>query len=311
MKFILKKIKIFIHKDNVIIWGNLSKFKNWELQIDKSLSNSDNIHISICGFKRLFADLVFACEANLGKFFWGNFIVTDTRIWDSHTDKPITWEEYKNLPEKREGKAKFKFRKTGKEKWYYSSKFLKLYNLDFLNDPNGITIDFSFFPFLMFVSMQLGNHPRHSSCLSFNIGKTPVGFIAEVEFCLFGYFLEFKIGENTFTRNANLEYVEDFQRLIAMGKNLYIENLLEKQIERKNLVYIQAIINEVPELYLISDKVLILAAYNDFFKKDIFDFLIKNAKHFNSWNEIKKDIDIFDQYAVNKLKFLANNRNSN
>lgn len=194
MEFTLKKISV--RKNGVIARGRLSKFRNWKLQVDKSFAESGYISFSICCFKRLFADLVCACEFNLEKFLWATFVVTDTRIWDSHTDKPITWEEYEKLPERREGKPKFKFRKAGKEKWYYSSKFLKLYNLDFLNDPFGITVELIWFSFFLFTSLQLGHHPRHNFCLSFDICKTSVGFVGEIEICLFGLFAILKVQKN-------------------------------------------------------------------------------------------------------------------
>lgn len=94
------------------------------------------------------------------KLLLGCFVIKIQEIWDEHTDKPVTWEEYEKLPKKREGKPKYKSRRQGKEKWYFSSKFLKLFNLDFLNDPYGITIDL-LVSFPIYTSVQLGNHPRH------------------------------------------------------------------------------------------------------------------------------------------------------
>ena len=75
---------------------------------------SGGIAISACIFKRLFSNLLFGCNIDLGKLLWCNFMINDPREWDEHTDKPATWEEYEKLPQKREGKPKYKSRRQGK-----------------------------------------------------------------------------------------------------------------------------------------------------------------------------------------------------
>lgn len=314
MRFTLKSkfIRRFsFSKNDIIISGKLSKYRNWELQIDKDLAIENDISFSICFYKRLFADLVSTIEINLGKFFWSAFVVNDTRIWDNHTDKAIPYDEYIKLSEKREGKPKYKERRLNKEKWYYSSKFLKLYNTNFLNDPYGIIIDFACFPIPIYFSLQIGNHLRHKFCLGFNINKTPKGFVCETELCLFGYFIEFQIGENTVIRNANVKYIEDFNRLSSKASISDIKALLEKQIERKNLEYVKAIVhsNCAFKYQEDSDEFLILASYEDTFKKEIFDFLFANTQYFNSFAKIEEYIEFYNPYAVEKLKTISSKNN--
>ena len=138
MRFKTKFFKISINKYRILIWGRLSKYKYYEIQIEPGGMTSGGITISACIFKRLFSNLVFGCNIYLGKLLWCNFMINDPREWDEHTDKPATWEEYEKLPQKREGKPKYKSRRQGKEKWYFSSKFLKLFNLDVLKDRKSV-----------------------------------------------------------------------------------------------------------------------------------------------------------------------------
>lgn len=309
MRFKTKFFKISINKYRILIWGRLSKYKYYEIQIEPGGMTSGGITISACIFKRLFSNLVFGCNIDLGKLLWCNFMINDPREWDEHTDKPATWEEYEKLPQKREGKPKYKSRRQGKEKWYFSSKFLKLFNLDVLNDPYGITIDLAWFQFPIYTSVQLGNHPRHKFCLSLDIGKTPAGFVCEFEFCMFGYFADFKVGQNTVARNVNLKYIDDFYRLVSKSEDVYIEMLLAEQIQRKNLPYIQAIVKSCDILQNTkkSDEFIILASYDDTFREDIFNFLIENIIYFNGWDEIEKNINMYEPLAVEKLNNLLSN----
>lgn len=121
---------------------------------------------------------------------------------------------------------------------------------------------------------------------------------------MFGYFADFKVGQNTVARNVNLKYIDDFYRLVSKSEDVYIEMLLAEQIQRKNLPYIQAIVKSCDILQNTkkSDEFIILASYDDTFREDIFNFLIENITYFNGWDEIEKNINMYEPLARRKIE---------
>lgn len=307
-RFSNKNFKIRYHKAFGIIWGKLSKYRAFELQITRAFADWKNLHISICSYKRLFTDLVLTIEISLFGITWLCFSVVDNRVWDSHTDKAITYEEYVKLPDKREGKPKFKFRKQGREKWYFSSKFLKLYNLDFLNNPYGITFDIAWFPLPIYSALSAGYHPSHNFCFGLKVSLLYPQSI-NLEICLFGYYIELELGRNVIYRKANCKHIEDFYRLFTTSKKEDFKELLEYQILRKNLIFVSEIIKNTNIFNYtdISDELLILASDKDTFKKDIFELLLKNCRYFNAWDEIINNVKFYNPYALEKLKNFSSN----
>lgn len=181
------------------LWGHIFGHKHWEFEIWKNSVDEKSIGFEVIQNFRVFAHQQFVLSILLGDYNF-SFRLNDDREWDCHTDKFITWEGYCKLPEKsRYDKPKFKYRKQGKQRWYFSSKYLKLYNLDFLNDPYGLTAEFSGFPKLFCVIVQFGKNQYCSSGLKINITKTQKEIGCNFEVSLLGWFLGFKFQKNKFT----------------------------------------------------------------------------------------------------------------
>lgn len=123
MQLKTKFFKISINKYRILIWGRLSKYKYYEIQIEPGGMTSGGISISACIFKRLFADLVLCCEIDMGKLLWGCFVIKDTRIWDEHADKPVTWEEYENYPKNARGNLNINLADKGKKNGIFPLNF--------------------------------------------------------------------------------------------------------------------------------------------------------------------------------------------
>ena len=300
--------RIFVDENRILVWGNLKKYRSWEIQIDFRKRLGKVFHLDSCHFKRLFGGVVYILEGSIFNLIYFHFVINDSRVWDDFTDSPITIEEAFLLDEQppRQGKPKYKPRLQGKEKWYFTSQFLKLYNLDYLNDPWGITIDLAWFPFLLFTTLQLGVHPRHKFCLGLDL-ELGESWNISIEICLFGLFAEFTVGANTLDRKANLKYVDDFNTLVARGANVGLENLIKQQIIRHNSAYLWEIlynsntnIYEYPELF---DKYLVHAAFYDTYRKEVFNLLFEKAKYFNSVKDIEYEKS-FEPEALEKIKTL-------
>ncbi len=180
------------------LWGHLFGHNHWGFEIWKNEPENKYFGFEITYNKRVFAHRKALLEVMLGSLNF-DFRIEDDREWDYYADKFITWEDYCKLPEKREGKPKIKYRKRGKEKWYFSSKFLKLYNLDFLNDPYGITVEVSHFPILYCSILQFGKNLKCSTGLKINFIKTPQGIGCDFEISLLGYFMKLKIQKDWHT----------------------------------------------------------------------------------------------------------------
>lgn len=292
--------------DELLIWGRFSKFKNWEIQINNSYCNKKELSVEATSFKRLWGDFVFIFQFSL-LFIWGTFVITDVRIWDFFTDKPVSWQEMENLDKiKRIGKPKYKYRKI-KEKWFYNSKFLKLYNRNFLNDPYGITVDIAFFPLLVYALLQVGFHQRHNFCIAINFNFSETKPLIEFELCLFSLFLKFEFGRNTVIRKANLKHISDFENLIKHSAKPYLltdsdEDILQLQIERKNLAYIKTILSKIDITKLDTNEILIDGMYKEFYNAEIFDLLLNNISQFTNWEEVENSKDSYNSEAIAKLK---------
>lgn len=290
----------------LLIWGRFSKFKNWEIQINNSYCNKKELSVEATSFKRLWGDFVFIFQFSL-LFIWGTFVITDVRIWDFFTDKPVSWQEMENLDKiKRIGKPKYKYRKI-KEKWFYNSKFLKLYNRNFLNDPYGITVDIAFFPLLVYTLLQVGFHQRHNFCIAINFNLSETKPLIEFELCLFSLFLKFEFGRNTVIRKANLKHISDFENLIKHSAKPYLltdsdEDIVQLQIERKNLAYLNTVLKHIDITKLDTNEILIDGMYKEFYNAEIFDLLLNNILQFTNWEEVENSKDSYNPEAIAKLK---------
>lgn len=297
--------KIHYGNGELLMHGRLSKFKKWELQLNNYFGHWNKIYIASTNFRKLWNDLVYTFEYSIGPF-WGCFNITDVRIWDDHTDKPVLWDEMIKLQNvKREGKPKYKPRRQNKEKWYFTSQFLKLYNFDFLNDPYGITVDFAWFPFLIYSLIQIGIHPRHRFTLAIDADFSEIGPVFTFELCLFTLFVRFEIGKNTVVRRANFKYSKDFNTLVDRFANPYLSdngNILIHQIQRKNLSFIENILNKIDITKFDTDEIIIESMYEDWYNSEIFELLLKNIQTFNKWDDVEESCDCYHPDAITKLK---------
>lgn len=294
--------------DELLIWGDIpfTKYKKYEIQINSRFGRWSLYHISSFISKRILSHTVWQIEYSLGPY-WANFNIYDIREWDYHTGMLMEWSEYEKLPEHREGKPKYKERKE-KEKWYFSSKFLKIYNLDFLNDPYGITIDFAWFPLLIYSLIQVGIHPRNRFNISFEADFSQIGPKVEFEICLFSVFLNLQLGKNIVVRKPNLKRPEDFNALIKYFANPYISdgscNILQLQIQRKNKKYIENVLEKIDVSKFDTDEIIIHAMYKDWYRSEIFDLLLEKINKFDNWEDIEQYSDCYNNDAITKLNDL-------
>lgn len=316
-----KLFHLLYDNEELLIWGRFSKFKNWEIQINNSFCNKKELSIEATSFKRLWGDFVFIFQFSL-LFIWGTFVITDVRIWDFFTDKPVSYQEMENLEKiKRIGKTKYKYRKI-KEKWFYNSKFLKLYNRNFLNDPYGITVDIAFFPLLLYTLLQVGFHQRYNFCIAINFNLSETKPLIEFEVCLFSLFFKFEFGKNTVVRKANLKYISDFENLIKHSANPYLltdsdEDIIQLQIQLKNLDYIKTVLSKIDITKLDTNEILIDCMFRDCYASKIFDLLLDKVPQFTNWEEVESYKDSYNLEAIEKLKarymqrsFTKDNKNS-
>lgn len=301
--------KLLFNHHMIALCGYLAftKYKNWEFQIDLR----DNWkEISLCSYftRRLYNDFAYTSFFYLGPIF-SYFVIADSRVWDDHTDKPITWTEMEELEKvKRIGKPKYKPRKRGKEKWYYDSAFLKIYNFDYLNDPYGITIDFSWLPLLFYSLIQVGISPIHKFGFHINASFLEKGPVIEFAICIFTFYIKLEFGKNTVIRKANRKSMKDFNLLVKLFANPYIvnqddrRNIIQYQIERKDINFIQNILNKTDINKYNTDEIIECAMEKEWYNSDIFDLLLSSIHTFNNWSDIEKDSDCYNSDAISKLK---------
>lgn len=194
------------------LWGHIVGHKHWEFEIWENSVDEKSFGIEVIQNIRVFAHRQFVSSVSFGNYNLA-FMINDDREWDFHTDNYITWQEACKLPEKREGKPKFKFRNWRKQKWYFSSKYLNVYNLDFLNDPYGVTIEFLYLPFLCCVTLKLGKEQDCSSGLKILLTKTPKEVVCNFKVNFWGWFSMFKIQKKRYDvltqivdRDKNFQY---------------------------------------------------------------------------------------------------------
>lgn len=305
-------LNISYFSGEILIWGEVpfTEYKKYEIQANTSFGSWNLYSVSGAICKRFVSHVVYNFEYSLGPL-WAHFEIYDVREWDDHTDKPMLWEEYEKLPEHRDGKPKFKYRKI-KEKWYFLSKYLKIYNLDFLNDSYGITIDFSAFPLLIYTMIQVGISNFKYFNIAFEANFLQIGPKFVFEICLFSFFIKFEVGKNTVVRKANLKRPEDFNNLIKIFANPYLtdgwHNILQYQIQRKNKKYIENILEKIDVNKFHTDEIIIGAMYNDEYRSEIFDLLLENINKFANWEDIEQNRDIYHPEAIEKLNKLKNDK---
>lgn len=305
-------LNISYFSGEILIWGQIpfTRYKKYEIQANTSFGSWNLYSVSGAICNKRPDHVVHNFEYSLGPL-WAHFEIIDIREWDYHTDKPMLWEEYEKLPEHREGKPKFKYRKI-KEKWYFLSKYLKFYNLDFLNDPYGITVDFSAFSLLIYTMIQFGISKFLRFNIAFEANFSQIGPKFVFEICLFSFFIKFELGKNTVVRKANLKRPEDFNNLIKIFANPYLSddccNVLQYQIQRKNKKYIENILEKIDVNKFNTDEIIIEAMYNDWYRGEIFDLLLKNINKFDNWQDIEQNCDCYHPEAIEKLNRLKNDK---
>lgn len=292
------KINFVKLQSGININGSISKYKNFELEIETAM-DSFRFGISLAKFQHSWNDLI--CNFNLVLGKWNiNFNITDTRKWN----ESIT------LPEK--GKVKCKKRRHY-EKWFFTSQFLKLYNCDFLNNPYGITIDLAWFPFPVFTTLQLGKNPSDAFSFTFGISCANYEPWLACSLTFFSYKIEFEIGENTVLRPANLKYVDDFITLINRFANPYKEfmcvNIVEYQVMHRNLPYLWQVLNMIDVNKFDTDNILLLAVNKNFYDKEIFNLLLNHINSFNSMDMLDNITGLHSKDAILKLTTLPKKNN--
>lgn len=212
INFRSKYFNILINDMISEMWGRIFRYKFWEFVIWRNSREDKTFGFDIAYYKRVLAHTNFESQLSFG-IPNIRFGIYDDREWDFHTDNYITWQEFCKLPEKREGKPKFKFRNWRKQKWYFSSKYLNVYNLNFLNDPYGVTIEFLYLPLLSCVTLKLGKEQDCSSGLKILLTKTPKEVVCNFKVNFWGYFLMFKIQKKRYDvltqivdRDKNFQY---------------------------------------------------------------------------------------------------------
>jgi hypothetical protein len=206
--------------------------------------------------------------------------------------------------------SNYKIRKFGKEKWYFISTFLKIYNFDFLNKPNSITFDLAFFPLLIYTTFQIGINKEKTFQISLNFEFNENTPKFNFKFNLFSYFLKLELGENTIVRKANQKRIKDFQTLKKYltnpYKTLYFKNILQLQIIRKNITFIKYLLENIElEKFPSTDLILIEAAYKENYNEEIFNLLINKINRFNNWAEIDRMAGAFSIDAIQKLCLIS------
>jgi len=274
-------------KGNVTALGRITDNKAWELDIfnggDKfgltSELNRNDIHS------------IYFFEFQLPKLFDFQFSIYN--------------KIEKDVPDRRKKKAK----------WYLNTQYLKIYNLDFLNNPYGLTFDFAWFPLLWYTKLSYGVDKWNWALFNFEIKKDRNdAFKFSVKFCLFCLFIEFTTGQNTVVRDANTYYLKDFRTLEMFGADLEhqgkYENIITIQIMNKNLPYLYGILewchfdfNKVD-----TDEILEYAADEGFYNKEIFELITKHINYIRNWNEGIEDYKPdLEAEAYEKLLELKNN----
>lgn len=277
------------------LFGHISRYKCWEFERWMNPQNEKRLGFEISYVIRVLDHYIFYLNLSIGSYNI-RFELFDNREWDAHTDKFITWQDYCKLPEKREGKPKIKYRKRGKEKWYFSSKYLKLYNLDFLNDPYGITVEVSHLPILFCSILQFGKNLYCNTGLKFNFIKTPQGLGCDFEISLLGYFIKLKIQKNWhtfFTQIAGED--EKFKYYTMENEHELAEPHIHVCVDFDNPKWhgekfenfqplktiTTVLINETQELYSADNLILedVCDFKIEFYKKQICDWLNANDTH--------------------------------
>lgn len=295
------------------LFGHIWGYKYWELEVwNNNPQNEKKIGLELFQVNRVLAHSIFSLNISIGSYNI-RFEIFDNREWDFHTDKFITWQEYSKLPKIRVGKPKFKYRRSCKEKWYFSSKLLKLYNLDFLNDPYGVTIEVSYFPILFYSIFQIGKNIDCSTGLKIYFIKTPHGLGGVFEICLLGYFITLKIqkdGHTFFTQLAGED--ENFKYYTMENEHKFAEPHVHvcvdfenpkwhgKRFENfqplKTIATVQ--INKTQELYYTDNLVLedVCDSKIQLYKKQICDWLNASDKYLRGISNAQL---VFRNYRLN------------
>ena len=298
MKIKRKRFRLDISLDKVLSFFRVSKYKKLNLEI--FLENNFNFNIAFICFirKRPSDDFKFVFNF-VTSWLWFFIGLIDYRLWDYYTDKPIyvSYDEYNEICKSRTSKPKYKYRKE-KTKWFMNSKYLKIYNHNFLNDVFGRTLDVAFYKIPIYFKFQYGFDPFSSFCLGFDINPNEnyKGYPwYNFQITLFSIMFKIEFGKNTIMREENLFDIKDFIALVNAKADLYMEsnnqNVIEYLVNSNRYNYLKEAIklidiNKFDKVELLTDILL-----NSYSSKKCFDLVLNSIDEIDikELSEIIKD----------------------